>query len=82
MKRLLVITFLICGVGASPVFSHAAAAARKLTCCQEAKSKNRECSHKCCVTAHKKGESCARCNPNKEDLVKKEPKKEEKARKS
>lgn len=82
MKQLVVITFLICGLGVSPLLSHAAEAAKKLTCCQEAKAKDKECSHKCCIAAHKKGESCTRCNPNKEDTAKKELKKEEKARKS
>jgi hypothetical protein len=61
---------------------HATEAAKKLTCCQEAKAKNKECAHKCCIAAHKKGESCTRCNPNKEDIDKKEPKKTEKTNKS
>ena len=47
----------------------------KLTCCQEAMAKKEECKHKCCITAHKAGKSCEKCNPNKEDLKKdKEPK--------
>jgi len=46
---------------------------KKLTCCQEAQAKKAECSHKCCIAAHKAGKSCEKCNPNKEDL-KKEPK--------
>ena len=44
--------------------------ATKLTCCQEAKAKGVECKHKCCITAHKDGKSCQKCNPNKEDLKK------------
>ncbi len=47
----------------------------KLTCCQEATAKKKECDHKCCVAAHKAGKSCQKCNPNKEDLPKdKDPK--------
>jgi hypothetical protein len=53
--------------------------AKKLTCCQEAKAKEKECSHKCCLTAHQKKESCTRCNPNKEDVVKAEKKSEKAA---
>ncbi len=52
------------------------APARKLTCCEEAKAASKECTHKCCITAHKDGKSCEKCNPGKEDLklLKKETK--------
>jgi hypothetical protein len=40
----------------------------KLTCCQQAAANKKECTHKCCVAAHKDGKSCQKCNPNKEDL--------------
>src|SRR5258706_13557744 len=40
------------------------------TCCQKAKAAGKECEHKCCVEAHKKGESCKKCNPNGEDIKK------------
>jgi hypothetical protein len=43
-------------------------APKKLTCCEEAAAKDKECSHKCCVLAHNKKESCVKCNPGKEDL--------------
>jgi hypothetical protein len=43
-------------------------AAKKLTCCEQAAAKGKECKHKCCVAAHKDGKSCEKCNPNKEDL--------------
>jgi hypothetical protein len=43
-------------------------APKKLTCCQEAAAKGKNCTHKCCVSAHKEDKSCERCNPNKEDL--------------
>lgn len=46
------------------------AAPKKLTCCQEAKGQKKACLHNCCVTAHRKSESCSKCNPNKEDLEK------------
>jgi len=53
----------------SPGFeSSAADKPKKLTCCQEARANKKECTHNCCITAHKKKESCKRCNPNKEDL--------------
>ena len=41
---------------------------KKLTCCEQAAAGGKECKHKCCVTAHKEGKSCEKCNPNKEDL--------------
>ncbi len=42
--------------------------AKKLTCCQEAAVKGKDCSHRCCIAAHKEKLSCIKCNPNKEDL--------------
>jgi hypothetical protein len=44
------------------------APAKSLTCCQKAAAEGKECKHKCCVAAHKEGNSCEKCNPNKEDL--------------
>jgi hypothetical protein len=38
------------------------------TCCEKAAVAGKECTHKCCVAAHKDGKSCEKCNPNKEDL--------------
>lgn len=52
---------------------------KKLTCCQAARAKGKECTNKCCIAAHKKKESCKRCNPNGEDLPKPAPKKGEPA---
>jgi hypothetical protein len=54
--------------------------AAEKTCCEKAAAEGKECTHKCCATAHKDGKSCEKCNPNKEDLKlkKKEEKKEEK----
>jgi hypothetical protein len=48
---------------------------KKLTCCQQAAAREKECQHKCCVAAHKQGKSCEKCNPNKEDLKIKKPEK-------
>ena len=48
---------------------------KKLTCCEAAAAKDKECPHKCCVTAHRAGKSCEKCNPGKEDLKLKERKK-------
>ncbi len=42
----------------------------KLTCCQEAAATKQDCKHKCCITAHRAGKSCEKCNPNQEDLKK------------
>lgn len=57
-----------------------AAAAAEQTCCEKASAGAKECTHPCCVTAHKDGKSCEKCNPNKEDLklIKKDDKKVEK----
>ncbi len=43
-------------------------AAKKLTCCQQAAAEGRECKNKCCIAAHRRGKSCEKCNPDKEDL--------------
>ncbi len=40
---------------------------KKLTCCEEAHAKGKECSRKCCLAAHRQGKSCEKCNPHKED---------------
>ena len=41
---------------------------KKLTCCEKAAATDKECKHKCCLTAHKDGKYSEKCNPNKEDL--------------
>ncbi len=41
---------------------------KKLTCCEQAAARGKECAHKCCVTLHRAGKSCEKCNPGKEDL--------------
>ena len=53
------------------------------TCCQKASVEGKECTHKCCVAAHKDGKSCEKCNPGKEDLKlkKKDKEKDKKAAK-
>ncbi len=43
--------------------------AKKLTCCEQAAAKGKECRHRCCLAAHKEGQSCLKCNPKKEDLA-------------
>ena len=75
MKKLSLLVTLVGAIFLSFTATQAAEATKKLTCCQEAKAKDKECTHKCCMTAHKKGESCARCNPDKQDLAKKVTKK-------
>jgi hypothetical protein len=44
------------------------AMAREKTCCEKAAAAGKDCTHKCCVAAHKDHKSCEKCNPNKEDL--------------
>jgi len=64
---------------AAPAVAAEKAADKKGTCCELAKAENKECTHKCCVAAHRNGKSCERCNPNKEDLKKTEKKPEKRA---
>jgi hypothetical protein len=52
------------------------------TCCEKAAAAGKECKDKCCITAHKHGKSCLKCNPNQEDLkLKKKVDKSDKATK-
>lgn len=62
------------------VFLTSAALAADKTCCEKAVAEGKECKHKCCLSAHKDGKSCERCNPNKQDakLLKKSEKKADK----
>jgi len=46
----------------------APAFAAEKTCCEKAKAEGKDCSHPCCVAAHKDGKSCVKCNHNQEDL--------------
>jgi hypothetical protein len=66
IKTLAVLSF-VAALLAGPAFA-AEKPAKKLTCCEEAAAKDKECAHKCCVTAHRAGKSCEKCNPGKEDL--------------
>jgi len=79
MKKVSLLVTLVGALFLSFTVTQAVEAAKKLTCCQESKAKGKECTHKCCIAAHKKGESCTRCNPHNEDLAKKEAKKTDKA---
>lgn len=71
MKRIqwiaaaLVGAFLIAGT----TFAAEQKPAKKLTCCEKAAAEGKECANKCCITAHRQGKSCEKCNPNKEDLA-------------
>jgi len=47
--------------------------AKPQTCCEKAAAEGKECKHKCCVAAHKEGNSCEKCNSSKEDLKLKQP---------
>jgi hypothetical protein len=77
MKSIKIFLALGCSIGLLTSFVGAVeTGAGKLTCCQEAAAKAKDCRHKCCVAAHREGKSCTKCNPNKEDLkLKKDVKK-------
>ena len=36
---------------------------KEKTCCEKAKDKGKDCSHKCCIDAKKDGKTCEKCNP-------------------
>ena len=76
MKLIRILSAVVCALAllASP------ALAREKTCCEKAAAEGKECTHKCCVAAHKDHKSCEKCTPNKEDLKLK--KKEKKSNKS
>ncbi len=69
MKLIKLLVVLVCATSlvAGPAIA-AETAPKALTCCEKAAAGKTECSHKCCVVAHKDGKSCQKCNPNKEDL--------------
>jgi len=73
------LTKIVCTVVCSIALVATPALAGEKTCCQKASIEGKECTHKCCVTAHKDGKSCEKCNPSKEDLkLKKKDKDKEK----
>ena len=74
MKRIKTLVAVTCALAvlAGPAF------AADKTCCEKAKAEGKECTHKCCVAAHKDGKSCEKCNPNKEDMKKDEKKADDK----
>jgi hypothetical protein len=60
---------LLLAVCALTIFAGATLAdAKKLTCCEKAIAEGKECKNKCCLSAHRNGKSCEKCNPNQEDL--------------
>ena len=79
MKQLKTFSLLLCCIGlcAAPVVAGNKDSGKK-TCCEKAAAENKECTHKCCISAHKEGKSCETCNPNKEDLKLKKKDKEKK----
>ena len=66
MKRPRTLIAMVC---ACTLIAGTVLAAEK-TCCEKAKAESKECTHKCCIAAHKDGKSCEKCNPNKEDTKK------------
>jgi len=75
MKLIKTLSAVVCAMA---ILAGPALAADK-TCCEKAKAAGKECTHKCCVAAHKDGKSCEKCNPNKEDQKKDDKKDEKKA---
>ncbi len=61
-------TLIIAVCAAALLTSVTLAEGKKLTCCEKAAAVGKECKNKCCLSAHKNGKSCEKCNPNKEDL--------------
>lgn len=56
----------VCFLSTTAVFG--ANSTIKGTCCEQAATQGKDCRHKCCLAAHREGKSCAKCNPNNEDL--------------
>ena len=69
MKLIKLLSVIACSVAliAGTAFA-AEGAAKDKTCCEKAAAKGKDCTHKCCVAAHKDGKSCEKCNPDKQDL--------------
>jgi len=79
MKLIKNLSAVLCAVALLASAAIAADSAdKKQTCCEKAKAAGKECTHKCCVAAHKDGKSCEKCNPNKEDQKKDEKKSDSK----
>ena len=73
MKLIKILSVVACTLAllAGPVMAaNDKPAEKQQTCCEKAKAAGKECTHKCCVAAHKDGKSCEKCNPNKEDVQK------------
>ena len=58
---------LLAVLGISALLALPGFAAEK-TCCEKARAEGKDCSHPCCVAAHKNDKSCEKCNPHQEDL--------------
>jgi hypothetical protein len=67
LMKTLVVLGCLCSLLAGPVGA-ADTSQKAQTCCEKAAAAGKECTHKCCVAAHKEGKSCEKCNPNKQDL--------------
>ena len=71
---------ILSAIGCSVALLASPAMAGEKTCCEKAAADGKECTHKCCVAAHKDSKSCEKCNPHKEDLkLKKKDKKTNKS---
>ena len=67
LMKTLVVLGCVCSLLAGPILA-ADTPAKEQTCCEKAAAAGKECTHKCCVAAHKEGKSCEKCNPTKQDL--------------
>ena len=77
MKLIKTLGAIACAVALVAGSALAAEKAEK-TCCEKAKAEGKECTHKCCVAAHKEGKSCEKCNKHGEDVKKTDKKAETK----
>jgi hypothetical protein len=63
MKSIKLLTLVACTVA----WFASTATLQAETCCEKAKAKKEECSHKCCIEAAKTKTVCEKCNPKKKD---------------
>ena len=77
MKLIKILSVVACTMALLAGPAMGAEKSKDKTCCEKAAADGKECTHKCCVAAHKEeGKSCEKCNSDKQDLkLKKEKKK-------
>ena len=75
IKSLLIAAFALTLVVGTVVAEEKKEEGKKQSCCEKAKAKGKDCSHKCCVEAKKEGKVCTKCNPSADKAAKTEDKK-------